>query len=136
MKALDQRTGKSTDGRGATRGLVRAVAVVPIVFALFALFAPAAWAHEGSARITCKKVTYSFSDFPNKPGNTVQETVYEDGFRIDSQSYTFNGSTGGNVISNLVVGSQSIKAEASWDTNGVSGSFEDSRDLVGCGGIG
>ena len=136
MKVLDQGTGTSTDGRRATRGLLRALAVVPIVFALFALFAPAAWAHTGSATITCNKVKYVFSDFPNKPGNTIQETIYEDGFKIDSQNYTFDGSTGSNVIRNLVVGSQNIQAEASWDTNGVSGHFEDSKALVGCGGIG
>jgi hypothetical protein len=115
---------------------LRVLAVIPLAFALVALLAPAAWAHEGSATITCKKVTYVFSDFPNKPGNTVHETIFEDGFKIDSQNYTFDGSTGSNVVTNLVEGSQNIKAEARWDTNGVSGYFEDSRALVSCGGIG
>lgn len=136
MQVLDQGTGTSTDGRRSTRGLLRALVVVPIVFALLAVLAPAAWAHSGTATITCNKVKYVFSDFPNKTGNTIHETIFEDGFKIDTQTYTFDGSTGSNVITNLVVGSQYIQAEARWDTNGVSGHFEDSKALVGCGGIG
>ncbi len=136
MNVVDNRTAESTSGRRPVRGLLRVIAAVPLAFALLALLAPAAWAHAGSATITCKKVTYSFSDFPNASGNTVHESIFEDGFKIDSQNYTFNGKTGGNTISTLIVGSQYIQAEARWDTNGVSGYFEDSRSLVGCGGIG
>lgn len=115
---------------------MRAAAAIPLAFALIALLAPAAWAHEGSATISCKKVTYTFSDFPNKPANKVHESIFQDGIKTDSQNYTFSGSTGGNTISILIVGSQDVSAEAIWNTNGVSGHFEDSRALVGCGGIG
>lgn len=129
-------TGGSSRRRGALRGLLRAAAVIPLAIAVVALLAPAAWAHTGTATISCKKVTFTFSDFPNKPANTVHESIFQDGLRTDSQNYVFDGSTGGNTISILIVGSQDVSAEARWNTNGVSGSFENSRALVNCGGIG
>jgi hypothetical protein len=136
MKVANEVSGTSIKRRGAARGLLRVAAAVPLAFGLLALLAPAAWAHVGTATITCTKVTYSFSDFPNKPLNTVHENVFEDGLRIASQTYTFDGPTGGNTISIDVVGTQSMKASAHWNTNGVSGSFRVATELTGCGGIG
>ena len=122
--------------RGAARGLFRVAATIPLAFALLALLAPAAWAHEGTATISCKKVIYTFSQFSSLPGNTVHEEIYEDGFKIDSQVYTFNGPSGGNTVSIKIVGSQTVEARAHWDTNGLHGAFEDTKSLVKCGGIG
>ena len=137
MKVRAEIAGGSRARRGVSRGLLRTAAAIPLAFALVALLAPsAAWAHEGTATISCKKVTYTFSDFPDESANTVHESVFLDGIKIDSQNYTFNGSTGGSTISIDVAGSHDVSAAARWDTNGVSGHFEDSRALVGCGGIG
>ncbi|MGO9344399.1 MAG: hypothetical protein ACLP6E_18080 [Acidimicrobiales bacterium] len=136
MKLRVQGSGRSTKGRGPARGLLRVAAAVPLAFALLALLAPAAWAHEGTATISCKKVTYTFSDFPNKPDNLIHENVYEDGIRIAMDNYSFNGSTGGNTIPTLIMGSQYILATARWNSNGVSGSFQVSKETKGCGGIG
>jgi hypothetical protein len=136
MKVANEGSGTSIKGRGATRGLLRVAAVVPLAFGVLALLAPAAWAHEGTATITCTKVTYSFYDFPNKPLNTVRENVFDDGLRIASQIYKFDGPTGGNTVSVDIIGTQSIKASARWNTNGVSGSFKVAAELTGCGGVG
>ncbi len=136
MKVANEGSGTSVKGRGASRGLLRVAAAVPLAFALLALLAPTAWAHEGTATITCTKITYSFGDFPNKPTNTVHENVFEDGFRIASQNYKFDGPTGGNKISVDIMGTQYIQATARWNTNGVSGSFKVDTELTGCGGIG
>jgi hypothetical protein len=136
MTVRAQEVGASKGRPRAARGLLRLAATIPLAFALLALLAPAAWAHQGTATISCKKVTYSFSLFPAKPGNTVHENIFEDGFRIDSQNYTFDGSTGGNTISITILGDHTVAAQARWNTNGVQGSFEVSRALVKCGGIG
>lgn len=136
MKVRKERMIEPASGRGSARRLVRVAVSVPLVLVLFALLSPAAWAHQASVTITCKKVAYNFFDFPNEAGNTVHENVYEDGLRIDSQSYTFSGATGGNKIVTLIVGSQTIQANARWDTNGVSGHLQYSKSLVDCGGIG
>jgi hypothetical protein len=136
MKVRKERTIEPAGERRSARRLVRVAVSVPLVLVLFALLSPAAWAHQASVTITCKKVAYNFFDFPNEPGNTVHEKVYEDGLRIASQSYTFSGATGGNTIRTMIVGDQTIQANVRWDTNGAKGQVQVSKSLVGCGGIG
>lgn len=116
------------------KGLVKAGVAVPLVLCALVAIAPSAWAHTGTASISCSGVTYSFSDFPNAPDNTVHETVLVDGVKAASASFTFNGPSGSNTVAISVgTGTNTVVAKARWDTNGVSGSFQVSQQLSGCG---
>jgi hypothetical protein len=114
--------------RRAAKGLVSAC----LALAVLGVLAPAAWAHTGTATISCRRVAYAFADFPAKPGNTVHENVFMDGLRITSDTFTFNGSTGGNHLQIDVIGEATVEAKARWSTNGAHGSFEVTRLVTGC----
>lgn len=124
----------STNRREITKGLVKSVVSIPLVIGALVVIAPAAWAHTGTASISCTGVTYSFSDFPNASGNTVHETVLVDSAKVASENFTFDGPSASNTVSISVgSGTHSVVAKARWDTNGVSGSFQVTKQLSGCG---
>jgi hypothetical protein len=92
-------------------------------------------AHTGQASITCTSVTFSYASFPGNGDNTVSESVTVDGASVYADTFTFQGSSGGHTIGVAVPqdGQEHlVEVEASWSTNGHSGSFSDSARLV-CG---
>lgn len=121
--------------RNLKKAAARTIVATGLAIVALAIVAPAAWAHTGNAKITCKKVSYSYSDFPNWSGNTVHETVYVNGIEEHSDTYTFNGPTGESSIAIIVVGSATVQADARWNTNDVKGSFKVIKNLTGCSGI-
>jgi hypothetical protein len=121
--------------RKLSRSLLRIGAAVPLAFAAMAFLAPDAWAHTAVVTIGCEHVNFTFTDFPNKPGNTVHESVTFNGTKIDSQDVTFDGSSGGNQFKYIGINNSVVVASGHWDTNGVSGKFYVSKELMGCKGI-
>ncbi len=96
--------------------------------------AQVASAHTGQASITCSSVTFSYTDFVNAP-NTVSEQIQVDRSTVYSAGFSFNGSSGGHAVGISVPQdgeAHTIRASASWDTNGEQGSFEKLAELV-CG---
>ncbi len=131
-----QEIGRPASRWGVGRHLVKVFVVLPLALLALLVVATAAWAHSGSASISCQAVTFSFSGFPSQPGNTVQETVTIDNVQVASQDFTFNGASGSNTIA-ISEGADSftVLAEANWNTNGVSGSFQSTQDLSGCSSL-
>jgi hypothetical protein len=116
----------------ATGRTGKGLLAILFAIAILSVFAPAAWAHGGMATIGCKKVKYSYVDFPAKPGNTVHEAVFLNGIKETTDNFTFDGSTGTNTLAIDVSGSASVEAEAHWNTNGVTGSFKETQEVTGC----
>ena len=131
MECPDEREPRRRQGK-FTRRTVKGLIGTGIAIALLAVLAPAAWAHTGTATVNCKRVKYSYMDFPAKPGNTVHETVYINGLMEVTNAFMFNGSTGSNQVRIVVSGSASVEAKAQWNTNGVKGSFEVTQEVTGC----
>ena len=116
------------------KGLIKSVVAIPLMLGALVVIAPAAWAHTGTASISCSGVTYSFSDFPSAPGNTVHETVLIDNVKVASENFRFNGPSGTNTVAISVgTGTNTVEARARWNTNGATGSFQVTDSLSGCG---
>jgi hypothetical protein len=115
---------------------LKAAAAIPLSVAILGIFSQTAWAHEGTAQITCSSVTFTYLDFPDTTGNTVHEAVFIDGIKSETDKFTFNHSSGHNSLSLFVVGSATIEAKASWHTNGADGAFSVTQEVSDCGGIG
>jgi hypothetical protein len=115
-----------------TKRTAKGLVTIPLAIAVLAVFAPAAWAHTASATISCKKVIYSYADFPALAGDTVHETVYINGLREKTDRFIFTGPTGRNTIRIGVSGSASVQAVAQWNTNGAKGSYEVTQEVTGC----
>jgi|SRR5580700_496356 hypothetical protein len=115
-----------------TRHTAKGLVAASLAIAVVAVLAPAAWAHNANATISCTKVKYAFADFPAEPGNTVRETVYLNGLRDKTDTFVFNGPTGHNWIKIAVSGAGNVEAVAKWDTNGAKGSYEVSQLVTGC----
>ena len=123
-----------TRRREARNGLIKSVVAFLLMVGALVVIAPAAWAHTGTASISCNGVGYSFSGFPNAPGNTVRETVLIDNVKVASQNFTFNGPFASNTVAISVgTGTNTVVAKARWDTNGATGSFQVTKSLSGCG---
>ena len=93
------------------------------------------WAARGNERengvvqITCTQVSWTFRNFPDLPGNTVTEKLAIGHQPATLKSFTFDGSTGTDVIAiNAPPGSEGhayqIDAWGKWSTNGVRGAFD------------
>jgi hypothetical protein len=117
------------------RSVLKAGSAIALVLVVVGVMAPAAWAHEATAKITCTSVVFHYIDFPNEPGNSVHEGVIVDGITAASEKVSFNGPTAKSTIDYLVVGSATVTARARWHTNGANGSFSATEDLS-CGGTG
>jgi hypothetical protein len=108
--------------------LVLALVAAPL------FLAPPAGAHTARATFSCTGVTFSFVRFRAVPGNTVQETVSIDGQQVASQTFSFDGPSGSNVVAITVpIGTHSVHAHAEWNTNHRVGSFDVTQIVSGCG---
>jgi hypothetical protein len=99
---------------------------------ILAVLAPAAWAHTASATATCKKVVFTYADFPVKPDDLVHESVFVNGILEATEGYAFTGPKGRDAVPIIVSGSASVEAEARWNTFGAKGSYEVTEDVSGC----
>jgi hypothetical protein len=85
-----------------------------------------------TAEFSCTAVTFTFTGFPNKPGNTVTEIIRSEGKVIYKGTFVFNGTSGSNTVAiKLSPGHHSIDGETKWNTNG----FKGGQDVKGTGGI-
>jgi hypothetical protein len=116
--------------------LLKAAAAIPLAVAILGIFSQAAWAHEGSAQISCKAVAFTYFDFPDTTGNTVHESVSVDGVKTEGDKFTFNGPSGHNKLPLVIIGSATVEATASWHTNGADGAFSVTEDIQCGGGVG
>jgi hypothetical protein len=82
---------------------------------------------------TCNSVTFTFTGFPNRPGNRIYEAIKVDGVIVYKGYFTFNGPSGSNTIPiSLEPGTHEIKANAQWKTNGVVGETGRQAGTVNC----
>lgn len=73
----------------------------------------------------CEAVEFSFSNFPDAAGNTVTEIVTIDHGEKLETSFSFNGSSGSNVVPlTLSPGVHKLDARAHWNTNGAHGAHD------------
>jgi hypothetical protein len=115
-----------------TRRVAKGFVAVSLAIVTLAVLAPAAWAHTGSATATCKKVVYTYADFPVQPNDTVHESVFINGILERTDTYVFTGPKGKNTVRIVVSGSATVEAKAQWNTNGAKGSFVVTQDVAGC----
>jgi hypothetical protein len=115
-----------------TRGVAKGLVAVSLAVVILAVLAPAAWAHNASATATCRKVIFTYADFPAKPDDLVHETVYVNGIVEGVDRYSFTGPKGRNTVAIVVSGSASVEAKAQWNTNGAKGSYEVTQEVTGC----
>ncbi|MFZ0665657.1 MAG: hypothetical protein WAM97_07865 [Acidimicrobiales bacterium] len=115
---------------------LKVASVIPLAMLVVSVLAPAAWAHEATAKITCTGVVFHYIDFPNEPGNVVHEGVVIAGVKAESKKVDFNGSTRTSTIDYVLIGSETVTARARWNTNGAVGSFSLTQDLDCGGGVG
>ena len=112
---------------------MRPLVTVALGLAALALIAGGASANVITATISCTAVTFQATNFPDATNNTVHESVFVDGSLVSSITFSFNGPVGSNTIPiSVPAGVHNVAAHADWNTNGVSGSFDDSKN-VSCG---
>lgn len=103
--------------------------------ALFLFQLPIANAHTANTKITCGTVEFSYDYFADKPGNTISEKISIDGAQVYSSTFVFNGPSGNHLVPiTCPGGTHSVKAEATWNTNGHSGNFSETASL-NCPGV-
>ncbi|HKY90403.1 MAG TPA: choice-of-anchor P family protein [Nevskiaceae bacterium] len=92
-------------------------------------------AHSGRIAISCSEVTFTYTSFPNKPGNTVTETVTVDGATVSADTFEFDGSSGTHTVPLTLpdAGQHEVVARVEWNTNGATGSARAAQTLSGCG---
>jgi hypothetical protein len=96
------------------------------------LFPPSAYAHVGTATITCSQVSYSFDLFPSTGTNIINETVSVDSVVVATYTFQFVGSSASNNLAiSVPSGTHTVVAHADWNSNGNSGSF-DVTQTVSC----
>jgi len=79
----------------------------------------------GTTEITCNRVTWNYSQFPELPGNQVREQIKIAGVAMPATTFEFNGSTGSHTTTfNSPIGEYIIDAQATWSTNGIRGNFD------------
>ena len=101
--------------------------------AALAFSATAASAHNADVNITCSNATFTFTNFLDLAGNTINELVAVDGVQLPLVTFTFDGPSGTNSIPlNLTSGDHTVTAHIEWHTNGQDGSKDASVD-VSCG---
>jgi uncharacterized repeat protein (TIGR01451 family) len=84
------------------------------------------------ATFSCSAVTYTFTGFPNAPGNTVTEKIKVNGVIVYTGTFTFNGQSGSNTVTiSAPPGHDVIQADAKWNTNKVKGE----KDIKAYNGI-
>jgi hypothetical protein len=90
----------------------------------FAATAQAEEAHD-TVQFGCQGVTISLSGFPDKPGNTVNESIAVDRYTKVTRIFSFDGPAGSNTIPlNLSPGHHKLDAWVNWKTNGVKGGHD------------
>lgn len=101
----------------------------------FVTTATAHVSNYGSAVFECNKaVTVTFTSFPNKNNNTVTNTVWKNNAVAQTQTLTFSGSNSQIFILPVVVsGNGTYRDTASWNTNGVKGSYDSGIKTLNCG---
>jgi uncharacterized repeat protein (TIGR01451 family) len=80
---------------------------------------------NGVLTATCSSVSITYRNFPNKPDNTVTQTLTIHGAKISKSTFTFNGPTGTDTIPIVVPpGTGVVDIHATWNTNGFKGHFD------------
>jgi len=78
----------------------------------------------GVTEITCNRVTWKYSDFPNAANNRVQEFIKVNQVTTSSE-WVFNGPESEHTTYfESPEGTFKVDAHARWDTNGVTGNFD------------
>jgi uncharacterized repeat protein (TIGR01451 family) len=115
-----------TPGRTRARLLIAALTAAMLLASGLATSAQASNQRpNGELTATCTSITFVFRNFPNAPGNTVNEKVYVHGELVDTQVFTFNGPEGTNTIPiSVPPGAGKIDGFAVWNTNGLKGSYD------------
>ncbi len=112
----------------------RLLAVAALLIASLGTFTASAQADHGQGvgktEISCNRVTWSYSQFPNAEGNKVKEQIRIQGVRQPVTVFEFNGSGASHTTAiETPEGEYSIDVNAVWDTNGIKGSFDHSAKL-------
>jgi hypothetical protein len=113
--------------------MIRAAAAA-LGLGLIVIMASTAAANDVTANFSCSGVTITASNFPNTPGNEVDEIIYVDGNVVAQPSLIFDGPSGSNTVSLSLVGDHLITVYAAWNSNGTSGHFYNQETVTGCGG--
>ncbi len=80
---------------------------------------------NGEVIATCSYVSVTYHGFPNLPNNTVTQTITIHGAAVSKTKFTFNGSTGTDIVAIVVPpGTGVVDAHATWSTNGFVGHFD------------
>lgn len=89
----------------------------------------------GGSTVVCDQtVKVNFVDFPNNGHtNTVTYQVYKGGVVVDTQTVTWTGSSSPTYTSITPTGNSTYQIKASWNTNGVTGSYDSGVKTVNCG---
>ena len=80
---------------------------------------------SGTTEITCTRVTFFYTDFPNVDNNMVTQYIKIDGVLVSTTTFTFNGPTGSDTVTiSAPPGKGRIDTRVKWKTNGASGNFD------------
>jgi hypothetical protein len=135
---LDVSAHPEPQGGGGGRRRARRIAITSVLaLALFGALASAAQAEPtvSNAILTCKKITVTYSGFPNLPNNTIKESVRIDGVvGAVKKTFVFNGEEGTDeIIINLPPGEHTIDLFSIWrNSNGVSGNRDQFLGKIKC----
>jgi hypothetical protein len=94
------------------------------------LFASAASAHVGKITISCTRVTFSFTGFP-ETGGQINESVTVNG-TTTHHSFGLTGSSGGNSIPIGGANGDVVSASATWTVGGGGSAHAGPTTLSGC----
>jgi len=119
---------RSISMRAAVRLSAAALGLAALV-----VCASGAAANTVTVNFSCSGVTFNAVDFPNAPGNTIQEGVYVDGQLIAQPTLTFDGPSGSNTYPLNLQGDHLVSVTAEWNTNGVDGHIFQQEVVTDCG---
>ena len=75
----------------------------------------------------CEAITFTYSDFPDEPGNTVTEYISVDHQSFLTKTFVFDGSSGSDTVAlELAPGKHKLDGRAHWRTNGAHGAHDQS----------
>jgi hypothetical protein len=114
--------------------VLRRCAAAVLGLAALALTASAAAANDVTATFSCTGVTFFATNFPDSPGNVVNELVYVDGNLVAQPTLTFDGPSGSNTVPLSLSGGELVSAYAQWNVGGDQEHFFNQETISDCGG--